>query len=118
MKSICVLEDKRIGRDLFKELDLAKYSKMSFDMFGGAETKVELAFKNDMVGVMLDRFGRDIPIIPSKEEGWSETYVDVALSRHFFGWLFALGENVRILSPETVVAEFKRKMEMLGEMYS
>ena len=117
MKSICVLEDKRIGRDLFKELDLAKYSKMSFDMFGGAETKVELAFKDEMVGVMLDRFGRDIPIIPSQEEGWSETYVDVALSGHFFGWLFALEENVRILAPDTVVAEFKRKMERLGEMY-
>ena len=117
MKSVCVLEDKRIGRDLFKELDLAKYSKMSFDMFGGAETKVELAFKNDMVGVMLDRFDRDIPIHPASRPGWSETSVDVSMSDHFLGWIFALGENVLILSPDTIAAEFKRKMERLGEMY-
>ena len=117
MKSICVLEDKRIGRDLFKELDLAKYSKMSFDMFGGAETKVELACKNEMVGVMLDRFGRDIPIIPSKEEGWSETYVDVALSGHFFGWLFALGMDVKIIGPESAVEEMRGQIESVKGIY-
>ena len=48
MKSICILQDKRIGRDRFKELDLAKYSQMNFDMFGGDETKFRLAFRDEL----------------------------------------------------------------------
>ena len=117
MKSVCILQDKRIGRDLFKELDLAKYSKMNFDMFGGDETKVKLAFKDEMVGVMIDRFGRDIPIIPSSKNGWSETYVDVALSGHFFGWLFALGTHVKVAGPESVVEEMKGQLESVRVLY-
>ncbi|MBO4767744.1 MAG: WYL domain-containing protein, partial [Lachnospiraceae bacterium] len=117
MKSIIILQDKRIGRDLFKELDLAKYSKMNFDMFGGDETKVKLAFKDEMVGVMLDRFGRDIPIIPSQEKGWSETYVDVALSGHFFGWLFALGEGVKVIGPESAVEEMRCMLKKMESIY-
>ena len=33
---------------------------------------------------------------------WYETYVDVAVSEQFLGWVFALGNNVKILSPESV----------------
>ena len=90
---------------------------MNFDMFGGDETKVKLAFKDEMVGVMIDRFGRDIPIIPSKEEGWSETYVDVALSGHFFGWLFALGTGVKVIGPESVVEEMREQIERAKGLY-
>ena len=117
MKGVSILQDKRIGRDLFKELDLAKYSKMNFDMFGGDETKVKLAFKDEMVGVMIDRFGRDIPIISSSENGWSETYVDVALSGHFFGWVFALGTNVKVVGPDSVVKEMREQLESMRGLY-
>ncbi|MBO4627661.1 MAG: WYL domain-containing protein [Lachnospiraceae bacterium] len=117
IKSIKILPTKRVGADRFKEFNLARYSKMSFGMFGGEPTRVKIAFADELVGVFIDRFGRDIPIHPASRPGWSETSVDVSMSDHFLGWIFALGENVLILSPDTVVAEFKRKMERLGEMY-
>ncbi len=117
IKSIKILPTKRVGADRFKEFNLARYSKMSFGMFGGEPTRVKIAFADELVGVFIDRFGRDIPIHPASRPGWSETSVDVSMSDHFLSWIFALGENVLILSPDTVVAEFKRKMERLGEMY-
>ena len=117
MKSIQILKDRRIGRDRFKEFDLAQYSKMSFDMFGGDRAKVRLAFRDDFVGVLLDRFGRDIPIIPSSENDWSETYVDVALSDHFFGWLFSLGANVKVVGPDEVVAQMREQLRMAEGLY-
>ncbi|MBO4767869.1 MAG: WYL domain-containing protein [Lachnospiraceae bacterium] len=63
------------------------------------------------------RIGRDIPIIPSPENGWSETYVDVALSGHFFGWVFALGTSVKIVGPESVVEEMKGQLESVRGLY-
>ncbi len=47
--------------------------------------RVNLHFQNEMVGVLLDRFGKDISIYRTDKEGWSETYVDVALSDQFLG---------------------------------
>ena len=67
IKNIRVLNDKREGLEAFKEFDLAKYSKMSFGMFGGEFTKVKIAFEDDMVGIFIDRFGKDINVHPSKK---------------------------------------------------
>ena len=117
MKNIKILDRKRAGRDKFKEFNLASYSKMNFGMFGGDPIKVKLAFKDELVGVFLDRFGSDIPIRASKEKGWSETTVEVALSDQFLGWIFALGTDVMILSPENVVKRFEDEIDSIREMY-
>ena len=117
MKSIEILKNKRIGRDKFREFNIAQYAKMSFGMYGGEKTTVKLAFENDLVGVFLDRFGRDITIMPSKNKGWSETRVDVALSDQFFGWIFALGQGVKILGPASAVKKYKMELGSLNEGY-
>ena len=69
LKSIRVLDEKRTGKEQFKAFNLAKYSKMCFGMFGGDAAKVKIAFADDMAGVFIDRFGRDIPIHPFKKRG-------------------------------------------------
>ncbi|MBO7515511.1 MAG: WYL domain-containing protein [Lachnospiraceae bacterium] len=117
MKSIQVLEKKRAGLERFKEFDLARYAKMNFGMFAGEFKKVKLAFENDKVGIILDRFGRDIQIHPSKQQGWSETYVDVALSDQFLGWIFALGTGVKIVSPKEVVERYKKELKAMYDQY-
>lgn len=80
-------------------------------MYAGEEKDVRIAFKDEMVGVIIDRFGKDIMIHSAKEEGWSETVVKVAVSRQFFGWIFALGTDVVIKSPKDVVEEFKKDID-------
>ncbi len=117
LKSIRILKDKRIGKDKFKELDLAKYSKMSFGMYHGDQTKVKIAFQKELVGVFLDRFGRDISIQPSEKKDWFVTHVDVAVSDHFLGWVFALGSDVKLLGPEKVVKQFKQEINDRAKLY-
>ena len=117
LKSIQVLEDRRTGKDAFKAFDLARYAKMSFGMFGGKPTKVRISFENDLVGVFIDRFGRDIPIYSTDREGWSETSVEVAMSDQFLGWIFALGSKVKILGPKEVVERFKDELAAMKQLY-
>ena len=118
MKGIRVLDDMREGADRFREFDLAGYSKMSFGMFAGVKTRVKLEFANGMAGVLIDRFGKDIIIEDSDKEGWSRTNVEVALSDQFFGWLFALGCDVKIIGPDDVVSRFQEELDELGRFYS
>ncbi len=117
LKSIRVLDEKRAGKERFKEFDLARYAKMSFGMFGGEPTRVKIAFKNEMAGVMIDRFGQDITIRPADRKGWSQTSVDVALSDQFFGWIFALGNSVMITGPKDVVERFKSELSDASDLY-
>ena len=86
-------------------------------MFGGEETKVRLEFKNELVGVLLDRFGKDIRIFPADEEGWYVTEVELAFSDQFFGWIFPLGNKVKIIGPEGVVERFRSKIMEMNKMY-
>ena len=111
MKSVAALKEKRKGKDKFNEKELASYSNINFGMFGGEEKDVRIAFKNEMVGVIIDRFGKEIMIHDSDKKGWSETVVRVAVSRHFLGWIFALGTDVVIKSPTDVVAVFEKDVD-------
>ena len=117
IKNIQVLKDKRTGLDKFKAFNLAKYSNMSFGMFGGEPTRVKIAFADEMVGIFIDRFGKDINIHPSSKKGWSEIDVEVALSDIFLGWIFALGSKVKILGPDEVVDRFKREIKERAKIY-
>ena len=117
MRKIVLLEEKREGKEKFEALNLADYSRMNFGMFGGDKTSVKLKFRNDMVGILLDRFGKDITIKSSKEPGWSETNVDIAVSDQFFGWIFALGNGIKIVAPTDVCDMFKRELKERSELY-
>ena len=117
MRNIEILGERRSGKDRFREFDLAQYARMSFGMYSGEKRSVKIAFKDEMVGVFLDRFGKDIPVHPSAEKGWSETRVDVAVSEQFFGWIFGLGTGVRILGPDDVAASFREELNALRKNY-
>ena len=117
MRDVTISDKKRDGREYFEKLDLAAYSKKNFGMFSGDDEIVGIAFKDEFVGVIIDRFGTDISIRPYEEEGWSETRVSVSVSDQFFGWIFALGGSVRITSPSDVKERFKDEVQKILEYY-
>ncbi len=117
MKNLKMTDKIREGMDLFKSYDLASFAKMSFGMFGGEHKKVTVDFKDELVGVFIDRFGKDIMIIPSEEKGWSKTFVEVAVSPQFFGWIYALGTGVKITGPDDVVKDFKNHLNDMSKFY-
>ena len=49
--------------------------------------------------------------------GRSETSVDVSLSDHFFGWIFALGPSVKIVSPAKAVRQFRNELDAMRALY-
>ena len=116
MLHIRISEEEREGREHFQKLDMADYTKKSFGMFGGEEQTVKLLVDNNLVGVILDRFGKDVMLIPA-DEGHFTVNVDVHVSGLFLGWIFSLGEQVKILSPEGVAEQMKREAERLMRQY-
>lgn len=116
MKQIKLLEEKRAGKEEFKGFDMAAYSKMNFGMYSGRKEKVKIEFNNYMVGVFIDRFGKDISIVPIDEKN-SYTHVDVAISPQFFAWILSLGDEVKITGPEKIVEEMKEYVQGFLDRY-
>ncbi|MCM1267446.1 MAG: WYL domain-containing protein [Bacteroidales bacterium] len=105
MAKIEVMEEKREGAALFERFDIADYANKTFGMYGGREETVTLLFENSLIGVVMDRFGKEAPIRKRDEEHFS-VRVRVAVSGQFFGWLTGLGGGARIFAPEDVRAEY------------
>ena len=116
MKQITILEEKREGKDEFKDFDMATYSKMNFGMYNGRREVVRFVFNNYMVGVFFDRFGKDIPI-RAVDDNNSETHVEVAVSPQFFAWVISLGNEVKLIGPDSVVEEMKEYVKSFLAKY-
>ena len=116
MLRIQMLNEAREGEEYFKKLDMADYAKKSFGMFGGKEQTVKLLVRNNMAGVIIDRFGKDIMIMPVDEEYFTVN-VDVHVSGPFFGWIISLGEDVKIVGPDEVVEQIKKEIKRLTKQY-
>lgn len=102
MNRITQLEDdKRKGMEEFKSMDLGEYTSRIFGMFGGKEQVVTLQLPEPMIGIILDRFGKDVDI-RSREGELVSVRVKAAVSSQFYGWLTGIGKDVSILAPEDV----------------
>ncbi len=93
--------EKRKGAEAFKEFDIAEYTNRTFGMFGGKTQAVTLRFPESMVGIILDRFGKETDI-RQLDDGFVRARVHAAVSGQFYGWLTGLGERVSIMGPKDV----------------
>lgn len=114
MEMIELTADDRVLSD--KLFDLSSYSKTMFQMFGGEENEVSIEFDNELVGVVFDRFGMNIPII-KKDEKHFICHVKVAVSPHFLSWIMSFGKRARIISPDRVVEDMRVLAHEVTEIY-
>ena len=116
MLNIRMSDEEREGKEHFKKLNMADYTRKSFGMFGGREQEVRLLVDNSLAGVIIDRFGKDVMLIPAGEGQFTVT-VSVHVSRQFLGWVISLGEKVKIVAPGEVVEQMRREVDRLVRQY-
>lgn len=107
---------EREGREAFEKKDMSAYTKYTFSMYGDDPTPVTMVFQNRMVGVVMDRFGRDVMIMKEDERHFRIT-VPIAVSDQFFGWVLGLGKAVRIVGPESVKERMKQALADISARY-
>lgn len=117
MLKIRMSDEPREGKKYFEKFDIGTYSRKNFSMFGGKEERVKLLMDNQMAGVVIDRFGKDVSMVPVDDNHFSIS-VDVVVSQQFFGWVFALGKGVKIIGPESVVQQVNQEIKRLVEQYN
>lgn len=110
LQQIRIEKEVRRGREFFENYDIGELTSRTFGMFGGREVTICLEAHNRLVGVVLDRFGRDI-MIHRKDPEHFKTLVRVNISDQFFGWIVSLGPDAVIASPDEVRDKYREFLE-------
>lgn len=117
-----VRREAREGMEQFAKVDLAAYTNRTFGMYGGEEQVVTLQFPNRLIGVVMDRFGRETDIRQTAE-GVFRIRTKVMVSGQFFGWLAGIGKDAVIAGPESVREQYGQWLKAIvasipeGEAY-
>lgn len=112
MEQIGILDAARQGKEQFERQDVGQYAKHLFGMFGGAVETVVLRCENRLAGVMHDRFGGDMMLLP-EDEAHFRMQVEVAVSPQLFGWLCGLGAGVQIAEPKAVADQYRAYLQQV-----
>lgn len=113
LKDVKVLEEKRIGQEIYDRLNPADYVNKAFGMFGAKEEDVVLIFPERLIGVIIDRFGKDVSIRSGKNG--LRARVKVMASPQFYAWIAGIGKELKIDGPNEVVLEYKEWLRNLLE---
>ena len=117
MLGIALTDEPRDGQEHFEHFDMAVYTRQVFGMFGGNEQTVTLRFENRLLGVVLDRFGEDVPIRREDADTF-QVRVSVAVSPQFLSWVFSFGGGARIVSPAAVADTMREQLASVMKQYT
>ena len=107
MQDIRLLEEPRTPCPELTGKALIQRANRQFQMYSGQEMEVKLRFRNNLVNAVIDRFGREILLIPDGEDHFVVT-VHVGVSPMFLSWVIGFGNQARILHPQSVIDECKK----------
>ena len=104
MMDISLLESPRTPCPELTGKALHDHANRLFQMYSGDAVDVKLQFHNSLINVVVDRFGKDIMLIPDGSEHFNFT-VRVAVSPMFLSWVMGFGAKAKILYPQSVADE-------------
>ena len=107
MTDISILSEKRLPCPELTGKALYKYANQTFQMFHGQATDVKLRFHRSLLNVVIDRFGKDIMMIPDGQDYFNFT-VRVAVSPMFLSWVIGFGSKAKILYPQSVADDCRK----------
>lgn len=101
MTDIKLTEERRIPCPELTGKALQDHANRLFQMYAGDMLEVKIRFHRSLLNVVIDRFGKDIMLIPDGEHYFNFT-VKVAISPMFLSWVIGFGAKAKILYPQSV----------------
>lgn len=114
MKKIAILDEKINNKGA--DINPALYSGKRFGMFNGDTKTVNVKCPVQKVGIFIDRFGKDISIMP-QNLNYCILRIDVVVSKQFYGWLTGLGDDFEIVGPEKIRNDYTNYLNNVLKNY-
>jgi len=107
MAQITLCSEDRIPCPELTGKALTEHANRLFQMYVGEEAQVKLRFRRKFVNAVIDRFGRDILLIPDGEDHFVFT-AKVSVSPMFLSWIVGFGADAQILHPQSVIDQCRK----------
>ena len=118
MKNVSLTNgEPRDGEEFFDESEIENFPQRVFGMFMGKRERVTLLFTMNLLDAAIERLGRKGLEYSKIDDNHFVISPEVEVSDHFFAWLCRFGTKVKILSPDSVAADFKKYLEGISAMY-
>lgn len=90
--------------------NVSEYTHKVFEMYDGEEVSVDLECDNELMKVIIDRFGEDVDTRPCSDTTF-RVRVSVLASKVFYGWIFQFCGQIKILTPLSIREEYKAMVQ-------
>ena len=117
MADIQLLNENRIPCPELTGKNLVEHANRLFQMFSGDAVDVKMRFHRSLVNVVIDRFGREVMLIPDGEDHFVFT-VRIAVSPLFLSWIIGFGAKAMILHPASVAEQCQELCREVLNQYS
>lgn len=115
IRDVRLLELSRVGQEIYGKLNPVEYVNSTFGMYDGELEMVTLTFPQHLAGVIIDRFGKEISI--RKNGTMLQARVQVKASKQFFGWVAAVGTELKITGPVHITEQYVQWLKELLSGY-
>ena len=106
MDRIEVTDEPAVRNERIATYDAGSLESRMFGMYGGEPVAATFLVREEAMGAVIDRFGRDVQSTPTGD-GDAHVSAVVMKSPVFFGWLAQFGDRVRIEKPKALAAEYR-----------
>lgn len=93
-----------------EDFSLPEFARKVFDMYDGKMERVTLRCKNDMMKVIIDRFGENVESTPL-DVAHFKAEAEVSVSQTFFAWVFQFCGDIEIIAPRQVLTQYQEMLE-------
>nr|WP_027871150.1 WYL domain-containing protein [[Eubacterium] cellulosolvens] len=115
MDTVAVEEEPVSEKAILETEDIATFRQQAFRMYGGETEDVVLEFNEKLIGVIHDKFGENTKMIRTAQ-GKCVASVRVQVSPTFWGWLFQFVGDMRIISPDPLIEEYRVRAKKATEI--
>lgn len=113
MRSVQVTDDNFVPDPDF---NLKNHVSKMFHMYGGEPLSLEAVFSNELINVVIDRFGTDANIQAHGPDSFV-LKTRAIMSDGLVQWLMRFGYRVKVVHPETLVNQMKEEAKKFYENY-
>ena len=112
MEAVQMLDEGISDTALALKNEIGPYTEQVFKMYAGEAVDIVIEFNDNLIGVVFDKFGERTNMMRCGEHRCVAT-VKVHISPVFWGWLFQFAGEMKLLSPDHLIDEYKARAKAI-----
>jgi predicted DNA-binding transcriptional regulator YafY len=100
----------------YEAFDVSKYVQSTFHMFAGDEEWIKIKFHNQLINVIIDKFGKNVDIKKQDEDHFILS-TKARISGGLVNWILSFGSKAKVISPVSLSNTVKQEIANMNKLY-